>query len=85
MPANSSRMAARSRAANQGRSNAAIRSRASKRPVSVLRSWPVACSIFSQASWICVTSCSARHWRAVSATTITRRPSPVSKSWPNAP
>ena len=32
-----------------------------------------------------VTSCSAVHWRPVSATTITRRPSLVPKSWPKAP
>ena len=32
-----------------------------------------------------VTSTSALHWRFVSATTITCRPSPVTKSCPNAP
>ena len=31
------------------------------------------------------TSTSAVHWRPVSATTITRRPSLVPKSWPKAP
>ncbi len=37
------------------------------------------------ASAVPVVSCTAVHWRPVSATTITRRPSLVPKSWPNAP
>ena len=85
MPSKAARTSSRERASNHGRSTAAIRSRAPKRPSSEETSWPVTPSRLRNASAVPVTSTSAVHWRPVSATTITRRPSLVPKSCPKAP
>ena len=85
MPSNAARISSSVRASNHGRSTAAMMSRAPKRPSSEERSWPVTLSSERNASAVPVKSCSAVHWRPVSATTITRRPSLVPKSCPKAP
>ena len=85
VPSNAARTSSSERASNHGRRTAAIRSRAPKRPSSDETSWPVTASRLWNASAVPVTSISDFHWRPVSATTITRRPSLVPKSWPNAP